>query len=315
MNFYEDSDEIYYFVVDFFNDVTGMNRTSRVLWDVQSKGAKNSSPKVIGGELVTLYKNYISKLEFKAYILFLGGVTGTFRIDGNKNVFGIDNVKNDALEKLKIGLKEEAKKKTYIPDDQIDDTKIEDFLRNVRFVIDDKEIADYIRPVIGKNISILPSDDVLVSVFNEIRDKQSSKKNISIVEGVTIDDIGEALNYCRHLTISEIKLFIMQRILNWDFLKQGVPPAFFEVIKFFPPESANEKLEECQQACCRALFNNNCSDGYWRFFGTVVDEINKDRNASVNEIYSRIPDCILDACPDLETLSFKYFIAVIKGGV
>lgn len=84
MNFYEDSDEIYYFVVDFFNDITGMNRTSRALWDMQSKGAKNSSPKAIGAELVTLYKNYISEFDFKAYILFLGGVTGAFRVDGKK---------------------------------------------------------------------------------------------------------------------------------------------------------------------------------------------------------------------------------------
>jgi len=40
MNFYEDSDKIYYFVVDFFNDLTGIDRMSNKLWDMQSKGAK-----------------------------------------------------------------------------------------------------------------------------------------------------------------------------------------------------------------------------------------------------------------------------------
>ncbi|KAF5049676.1 hypothetical protein DSECCO2_437430 [anaerobic digester metagenome] len=55
MNFREDSDEIHYFVVDFFNDLTGMDRVSSKLWDIQSKGVSNSSPKSIGKELVTLY--------------------------------------------------------------------------------------------------------------------------------------------------------------------------------------------------------------------------------------------------------------------
>lgn len=315
MNFHEDSDEIYYFVVDFFNDLTGMNRTSRALWDMQSKGAKNSSPKAIGGELVTLYKNYISEFDFKAYILFLGGVTGSLRIDESKNIFGIENIKTDAIKKLKEGLIEEAEKKTYIPNDKIDDSMIEEFIKEVRFVVDDKTASDYIRPIIGTNISVVPTDDILTSVFNEIRDKQSSKKNISIVEGVTIDNMSDALNYCRHLTISEIKMFVIQRVLNWDFLKQGLPTGFLEVIRNFPTETVNEKIEQCQQACCRALFNNNCADGYWRFFGFVVDAINNNRTASVNEIYNIIPDGILDACPDLETLSFKYFIAVIKGGI
>ena len=43
MNFRSDSDEIHYFVVDFFNDLTGMDRMASDLWDLQSKGAKNVS--------------------------------------------------------------------------------------------------------------------------------------------------------------------------------------------------------------------------------------------------------------------------------
>ncbi len=315
MNFYEDSDDIFYFVVDFFNDLTGMNRTSRELWDIQSKGAKNSSPNLIGKELVTLYKNYISDFDFNAYILFLGGVTSTLRKDDNKTIFGIDNIKPSSLMKLKDGLKEECKNKTYIPDDKIDDVIIDDFLSEVLFVIDDKTASDYVKPIIGNNVSIVPSDDVLAGIFNEIRDIQSSKKNVSVVEGVTIDNMGDALNYCRHLTSSEIKLFVLQRILNWDFLKQAIPPEFMSICRQFPPEKVNEKIEECQAACCRALFNNNCADGYWKFFGFVYNQIISDRFASVTDIYNRIPDEILELCPDLETLAFKYFIAVIKGGI
>ena len=72
MNFREDSNEIHYFVVDFFNDLTGMDRYSTKLWDVQSKAAKSNSAKAIGKELVTLYKNFVSSIDFESYILFLG---------------------------------------------------------------------------------------------------------------------------------------------------------------------------------------------------------------------------------------------------
>lgn len=34
MNFREDSSEMNYFIVDFFNDITGMDRMARKLWDV-----------------------------------------------------------------------------------------------------------------------------------------------------------------------------------------------------------------------------------------------------------------------------------------
>ena len=42
MNLRKDSEEIYYFIVDFFNDLTGMDAFSDKLWDIQSKGANSS---------------------------------------------------------------------------------------------------------------------------------------------------------------------------------------------------------------------------------------------------------------------------------
>ena len=79
MNFREDSSQIHYFVVDFFNDVTGMDRMAGKLWDVQSKASKSATAKAIGRELVTLFKNYVSEFEFTEYVLFLGAVPDTFR--------------------------------------------------------------------------------------------------------------------------------------------------------------------------------------------------------------------------------------------
>lgn len=45
MNFRDDSDKIHYFIVDFFNDLMGMDRSSSTTRDIQSKGDSNVSPK------------------------------------------------------------------------------------------------------------------------------------------------------------------------------------------------------------------------------------------------------------------------------
>jgi len=96
MNFRNDSREIYYFVVDFFNDLTGMDRYSSKLWDIQSKAENNNSPNAIGRELVTLYKNYISELDFAYYILFFGGMSIKHLVNSTLTSFGIENLADDA---------------------------------------------------------------------------------------------------------------------------------------------------------------------------------------------------------------------------
>lgn len=124
MNFRPDSDDIYYFVVDFFNDLTGMDNMASRLWDVQSKGAHHVSPKAIGKELVTLFKNYMSPLTFEAYILFIGSVTGSLRKDSSLTTFGIENVKDAAIEQIKLGLHEEGSAKEYIDSTDLTDENI-----------------------------------------------------------------------------------------------------------------------------------------------------------------------------------------------
>ena len=204
MNFMGDSDKIHYFVVDFFNDLTGMDRFADNLWDVQSKGAKNNSPAAIGRELVTLYKNYLSDIEFKYLILFLGGVSSTVRKDDADDVFTISNITAASLKKLKEGLKSEAEKKTYIDNSNITDEKIDGFLERILFVVDTKTPEDYVRAIIKDHPAIIPEKQILRAIFNEIRDAQSEKKNTS-VEGVVIQTTDEVLGFCRHLTNNEIR--------------------------------------------------------------------------------------------------------------
>ena len=275
--------EIHYFVIDFFNDLTGMDRYAERLWDVQSKAARNNSPLAVGQSLVTLFKNYISDISFANYILFLGGVSSTLRIDDKINVFGIDNLRNDAKSKVTAGLKAEALGKVYIENAKVTDDNIQAFLNTVIFVIDDKEPCDYVREIIKNHPAILPENKILTAVFNEIRDAQSEKKN-TLVEGVTIQTTDEALNYCRHLTNSEIKLLTLHRIINRNPVEKSLPLSFVPIYNAWPPERQKEMWEECIQSLCRALFNKNAADSFWTLFEHIYKIVADNPTYGVQEM-------------------------------
>jgi len=315
MNFHENSDEIHYFVVDFFNDLTGMDRMGGRLWDIQSKGSKNNSPKALGRELVTLYKNFVSNFKFDSYILFVGGVSPTVRVDSTKNIFKIDNIQKNSLKKLKEGLVEEARSKTYINPSDIIDNKIDEFLRNVLFVIDDKEPSDYVKSIIKDHIALIPKNDELTAIFNEIRKIQTDKKNTDPVESITITSIDQSLYYYRHLTSGEIKTLVIGRLINKNPFEKACPVPFIDIYSSFPPESRKDALEECKIAFSRALFNKNCAEEFWILFNETYNKILDYPNKSVEEIFNLIDRNTKQNCPDFDVLSLKYFIATVKEGL
>ena len=77
MSEHEDADEMHFFVIDFFNDVTSVHRMGHRAWDLQSKGERNLTANKLGKYLVTLYKNYISDFNFSSYILFIRFATSS----------------------------------------------------------------------------------------------------------------------------------------------------------------------------------------------------------------------------------------------
>ena len=314
MNFRDDSSEMNYFIVDFFNDITGMDRMASKLWDVQSKASKSSTAKTIGRELVTLLKNYISDFEFNEYILFLGAVPDTFRIDASKNIFQINNIQERSLKSIKAGLEEECAKKNYIDTSLLTDNTVDSFLGRVWFVIDDKNPEDYIREIIKRHPKIIPADAELIAIFNEIRNKQSEKKN-TLVEGLVIDKIDDVLSYGRHLTTNEIRLLVLQRIINTDPLSKGAPIPFMEICSKFPKERINEMIEDCKRSLCCALFNKAAAQGFWKMFDEVYGLILQYPDQNIDYIFHHISQEAKDGCPDFDVLSLKFFISKVKEGI
>ena len=154
----------------------------------------------------------------------------------------------------------------------------------------------------------------MTAIFNEIRNAQSEKKNTS-VEGVTIQTTDQALYYCRHLSNSEIKLLTLQRIINHNPVEKTIPPSFVPIFNQWPPEKQRDKLDECVQALCRALFNKNASDAFWRLFEAIYKEVIHNPNYGVQELFQAIDTSIRNAAPDFDAVSLKYFIAVVKDGI
>lgn len=315
MNLRSDSNEIHYFVVDFFNDLTGMDRFAERLWDVQSKGAKNNSPAAIGKELVTLFKNYMSDIDFKEYILFLGGVSSTVREDESINIFDLSNIKSSALLQLKEGLKKEAKEKTYINNSDVTNSNIDEFLKNVTFVVDNNSPSEYVKAIIKDHSSIIPEEKILNAIFNEIRNTQSELKN-TVVEGVVIQTTDEVLRYCRHLTNSEIRLLTLNRIINRNPVeKNSIPPSFLSIYSSWVPEKQREMLDECVQTLCKALFNKNAASAFWNLFENIYSLIIANPAYTVQEIYQSLDTQIRNASPDFDAVSLKYFISIVKDGI
>lgn len=315
MGYREDSNEIYYFVIDFFNDVTGMSKQSDKLWDVQSKGDKKPSPKKIGEELVTLFKNYMSSFEFAQYIIFLGGVSPTLRVNNEIFEFGIENIKKESLNKLKEGLKEECIKKTYINEKDISEENINEFLKVVHFVITNRDKSEYVKKIIKLSENMVPDKEVLNAIFNEIKKEQDSKKAIGVVEEEVIEYPDESLRYGRYLTTMEIRLLALNRILNQDVISSKVPQPFIELYMAYPEEKRKDILEDCQHNLSRALFNTNCQEEFWRLLEDIFVKINQNPLDDIEKIYRKLDKEILSKCCDFDTVSTKYFIAIVKDGI
>ena len=132
---------------------------------------------------------------------------------------------------------------------------------------------------------------------------QTGKKNIGVVEGITLEAPDEALNYGRHLTITEIRLLVLNRILNQDVVGSKVPQSFIDTYIQFPEEKRKNMLEDCQLDLSRALFNSNCQEDFW------------NPSDDIGGLYRKLDKTIVGRCMDFDTLSLKYFISVIKDGI
>ena len=315
LNYCKNSNEIHWVVVDFFNDVTGINTTQTSCIDLQSKGVKDICPSGLGKYSVTLFKNYLSEFDFKDYILFIEGVSKTIydQIHGDKS-FTINDLDKPTINSIINGLKKEAKKKTYIEDKtRITTPIIRNFLKNVTFVIDSHTKEEYIKDAVNYNSSIEVEDAKLRKIFKELRDKQASKKN-NDGDGEEIEAISSFIYYDKYLRVDDIHLLILNRICFKDFLNNitAVPKYFSDIYSKIDETRRDEILEECYSSIMRILMNNNNRTHFWILFEEIVKELINDKSKKVDDIYDKIDKSTFDKLVFLDALSCKYLIALLK---
>lgn len=309
----KDSEEMNVFVIDFFNDVTSLNDDHQKLWDVQSKGEKNVSADKLGKELVTLFKNYVSLINFDYYILSVEGISDNILIDASVDEYKTSNIKSVWFEKVKNSLKAEALIKTYIDNSLVTDVNIASFLDNVIIKENNHEKNHYIKlmaPISERN---MPTDDYLDLIFKEIRDMQMSKKN-SLVEGEVIQNVSDFLNYERHIYKNEITLMVINRLVNSDIMNNSIPVSFMPELVGLQEIETRDLLEDCQLDSAKLLFNKNLSRLFWGFMNGIIEEINSGVT-NLNTISSRVIASNNELCSQFDEISVKFFISNILEGL
>ena len=215
--------------------------------------------------------------------MFTNGFSQSILINNDLYEFDINNFTLKARQAIFKHLKNEAIKKTYIDDNLIRDDNINDFLSRVVFVVADKEKASYIKRIIKINPDILPSDDYLSRIFDQIRAKQTDKKNIN-TENVTINALVEFEKYRKHLTNHEIKMLVLSRLIHRNGITQ-TPISFLPVLADRNTLEQQELLEECQDCMARIMCDINNGVAYWSLFEDIYKYVSLYPTHNVGDIY------------------------------
>ncbi|WP_144891374.1 hypothetical protein [Flavobacterium tiangeerense] len=304
--------EIEYITFDCFNDVSGVNKNHDKIWDVQSKNEKSLTPKKIGKYLFTLFDNYISTFSFHEFIFFSPILNENYKINSKLNVYNLDNIEETTLKRILNGLTEEVER---VKGDSFDySEKIELFLRKVFIVEDNSTENEYIKSVTKFKKVGIKSDDFYTSIFTDLRNIQSAKKN-TYIENEIISEIRDVLTFNRHLTKKDIEILIISRIIGVEiFNYASIPITFFPIIKSFDNEEIKDILQECNSNLSRAFFNKNSNRVFWNVCEKIIIFLNDNKSSDVEYIYSETFKDYTFRISYLKDFTIKYLISIIIEG-
>lgn len=308
----QDSKKIDNYVIDCFNDVSGCNANYDEIWDVQSKGVKDLRPKTIGIALYTLYNNFLHSFPFKHFILVMPKLKYDYWVDNSKNIFDINNFRTKYIPKVYEGLIQEYKNRKDIV---LQTSDIEDFINKLTFVIADKSKVEYIRNLI-KFRSPQIDDFYFSEIFKEISDKQTICKNIS-VHNLEIEKPSEIERYNKVIQRKEIYTLIVNRFLGPSIFstRSSIPLDFYNEISQFDEEERKNVLQDVNSEFAKLLFDKNNKTNFWKFFEKIVITTMQNHTLSINDIFSKFNLSELNKLVDVQTITIKYLIALIKDGL
>lgn len=304
------------FIIDCFNDVTGVKENFKESWDVQSKGVSSLSPKTIGVALYTLFANYVSDIDFTHFILLFPPIKEIYLDNSSLETFDISNFKEEKILKIKEGLKNEIARRN---DPDVNSSSnllaIDDFLNKVVFIIDRYQKADYIKSIIAfKNVEHL-DNAFLNKIFDEIRVLQSAKK-IPNVYNQEVSSIYDATSFNKTIYRKDIELLVVNRVVgNNLFSERGIPTYFIREVIDLDEEDIIDLIQECQAKLSCTLFNKNNKKAFWILLEKIMLEAIHNPSASIYDIISTISSDLRDNVFTLDDKALLYLIALVKEGV
>lgn len=311
----DDSSEIDTFIIDCFNDVTGADTKCSKLWDIQSKGVKSLTPTKIGKSLITLFENYISEINFSYYILFFPKISNTYFQYENRSVFGIKNFKNKEVKKITSALQTEYTRRHTECQADIIPNKLDEFLKDVNFVIAEENKSDYVRNIIFFKNGFEKNEDFFNTIFNEIRDRQTVLKNIS-VHNKEISQAIDVLQFNKHIKKNDVEMLIVNRLVGIDIFKnRGIPVSFLYLVKNENTDKIKDIILQCNRKISLTLFSKHNKEAFWDFFEVILSLVKKFPNKSIEDIFNIVPIDKKSKISTLNEISTKYFISLLKEGI
>lgn len=308
----KDSKDVEYIAFDCFNDVSGINKMSNKIWDIQSKNEKSLNPKKIGKYFFTLFDNYISSFDFKEFIFFCPVLNENYKIDENKNIYGVENIAAKTLVRIKNGLNEEIIRVKGVANNYSKEQ--DDFLEKVIIVEDTELDNEYIKSVTKFKKTEIKTDAFYQSVFQDLRDIQSAKKN-SYIENSVISKIQDVLRFNRHLFTKDIEVLVVSRIIGCEiFDYKSIPLYFSSLIDGLDLEDKKDIIQECNSNLSRAFFNKNSNRVFWEVCEMIIEYMELNNTLDVKEVFETLFKGYVFKISYLTPITIKYLIAITIEG-
>ncbi|MDC0003299.1 hypothetical protein OAE19_02780 [Porticoccaceae bacterium] len=306
-----DKQEVFIAAIDCFNDVTGISKTGEKLWDIQSKGEANLSPRKLGRHLITLFNNYDSNFSFFDYIFFMPKINVKYLNDGAQGVFGISGFKSEQAIKVKEGLVQEILKSGATHSEE----SVSNFLGMLTLVEDRKNTSTYVKDIVRFKNQSEKENKFYDEIFKEIRDIQSAKKN-SFVEGESIEAPLDVLDFDRHILVDDLKMLVVNRFTGVDLFDQRMmPPSFLDVVNDYRSQDLQDLILDCKSQIGRAFFDKNQRREFWSVFEHIISTINSDPLVSVSGICDSLDDKVIRRLSHLNDNGLMFLSAMIKDGL
>lgn len=182
-------------------------------------------------------------------------------------------------------------------------------------IVEDNESGnEYIKTVTKFKKTDIKTDAFYKSVFQDLRDIQSSKKN-SYIENAIIDKIRDVLHFKRHLFSKDIETLIISRIIGCEiFDYKSIPLYFSPLLDGLSVDDKKDIIQDCNSNLSKAFFNKNSNRIFWNICEVLISFLEKNDNTDVDEIFNITLEPYKPKLSYLTPITIKYLIAIIIEG-